>query len=61
MDLAAACRPELRHGVAQAQQDEVTAQRGVDAEVVILHFQRQQVAPQGGRNAAEEIGQGGAP
>ena len=58
MHLAPARRSELGQRIAQAQQDEIAAQRGVDAEVMVLHLQRQQVAAQRRRHAAEEVGYG---
>ena len=58
MDLPAARRPQLGQRVAQAQQDEIAAERGVDAQVVVLHLQGQKIAAERRRHAAEEVGRG---
>jgi hypothetical protein len=53
------CRPRegpARERVTQAQQDEVAAERGVDAQVMVLHLQGQKIAAECRRHAAEEVG-----
>ena len=58
MNLPPAVRPQLGQRIAQTHQHQIAAEGGVDAEIVVLHLQRDQVAAQRRRNPAQEVGCG---
>ena len=58
MHLRADQRGDLLHRVAHPQQDQFRPISAVDAQIMVLHFQRDDVEAEAGRQAAQQRGAG---